>query len=108
MYFITLFEKVEKAKLGFIDFLDRGCVRTVGYFRKKKDAVFVLEHTVADLWEEHYDYAVIEKISEGIYSTSINKYYYKYDFDDCVYKRIKEPELIKDRYSKYGCLAQIG
>jgi hypothetical protein len=61
-YFITTIRtKLDKNSVVFDS-------RTVGFFAKKEDASYCLEHDVGSLNEAgYYPWAVVEKIPEGLY-----------------------------------------
>ncbi|SNX54151.1 hypothetical protein [Thermoanaerobacterium sp. RBIITD] len=90
MYFITVIEDFDK------DYGVKGCSRCVGYYNTFEKANKAVRENKCDLWETCYNYAVIEKIEEGLYQTSYEKrWFYKFDCDKGIYEPIEEPEEVK-------------
>ena len=76
MYFITCFEKYEISKFSIPDI---GSSRTFGYYPHKEWAVKDLHNNNCDIRETIYNYAVVEKISMGLYPVATETIYFKWD-----------------------------
>lgn len=93
IYTILVFEQLEKNDHGFPDF---GCQRLVGYYFDKDNAFDAVKNNCLDINESCYDYALIEKVEEGLYRPAIKheRWLFKYDRANCIYKEILEPEFM--------------
>lgn len=74
---------------------DLGSTRLVGFFTTLNRAKVSVEHNCGDIWEGCYDYAIIEKVEEGLYGTTHERWFYKYNKAADGYVRIEEPEGFK-------------
>ena len=92
MWFITVFQNIELNDLGWVEFGDH---RTWGYYIKRETAVQALHENWTDMREDLYDYAIIEKIGEGIASTTLERQWFKWDGDRNGYFEIDESEYMK-------------
>lgn len=53
--------------------------RTVGYYKKYDKALSTVVYNICDIFENgYYQYALISRLSEGLYPTPIFKKYFKY------------------------------
>lgn len=93
MWFITVFQKVEPDPSYFANF---GASRTWGYYKDRDEAVLALHENRTDMWEYLYDYALIEKIEEGICSYASSRQWFKYDLEQGGYFEIDEPECVRN------------
>ena len=75
MYFIACFEKIDSSQ----GLLDIGDLRVFGYFSAKKDAFNSLKENKCDLHEFLYNYAVVEKIEEGLHPDAEEEYFFKFN-----------------------------
>jgi hypothetical protein len=67
--------------------------RTPGYFFSLENAQAYLEGNIGDLFEGVYDYAVIEKVSPGIYAIEDRvEWWYKFNMEKDSYIRIDKPD----------------
>lgn len=89
MWFITVFETYEIGELGLPEY---GCQRCWGYFHDYETAVKALHGNWTDMWETIYDYAVLEKIPEGIIPDVEEMHWFKYDMKHNGYFEIPIPE----------------
>ena len=75
---------------------------TVAWFYDKKDAFKVLNQNSCDLNEHLYEYAVVEKLHEGIYPVDMKPQWFKWDEDKEKYFKIGTPESKKRICAFYG------
>ena len=67
--------------------------RTPGYFFSLENAQAYLEGNIGDLFEETYDYAVIEKVYPGIYAIEGRvEWWYKFNIEKDSYEGIDKPD----------------
>ena len=71
------------------------CSRCWGYHRNKNDCIRILHHNITDIHECYYNYAVIEKINEGLCSLSTEREFFEYKRDSSGFFEIEEPEWAK-------------
>lgn len=96
MWFITVMVKVEPSEYGFPDF---GGSRTWGYYKEKDNAIVALNHNWTDIWEYCYDFAVLEKMDEGVPAYCEERYWFKYDKERNGYFEIEEPGCVKHLFN---------
>lgn len=92
MWFITVMEKIKPAEYFGADF---GDMRTWGYYKEKGNALLALHHNWTDMNEDCYDFAVLEKMDEGVVPYCEERYWFKYDIERNGYFEIEEPECVK-------------
>lgn len=88
MYFITTICK-------FDEYGPKG-TRCVGYFKDLEEAKDIVTNNKCDLWETIYNYAVIEKIGEGLYQYDQNPIWFQWCHETKTYKEIEKPEEAKN------------
>ncbi len=81
MYFITCFDSLSE---------DSG-KRTVGFVKDLSVAERCLRDNYMDIRESIYDYAVIERMYEGIYPFTDYRKFYKWNGNEYGYREIPEP-----------------
>ena len=81
MYFITCLESLSE---------DSG-KRTVGFATELIFAETYLHNNYMDIRESIYDYAVIERMYEGLYPFTDFRKFYKWNEDEGGYREIPEP-----------------
>jgi hypothetical protein len=81
MYFITTFTKFNKD--GNVDQCEK---RTVGYYRDLDVAIRVVAENRCDIYEDIYDYAVIEYLLEGLYPEVEKRILFHIDIETRKYK----------------------
>ena len=91
IYTIMTFEKLELSEYGFPDF---GSQNLCGWYKSKVDAFRAVKENMCDIRETCYNYALIEEVSEGLYSCSRTRWFFKFDIDSKTYKQIEEPEQL--------------
>lgn len=64
---------------------------TVGYFSDKEKAIMAVKENRLDMWETVYEYAVIQKIEEGLYPDPTEEIWFEFDNDKKIYCEISEP-----------------
>ena len=69
--------------------------RCWGYYHNKNDCIKVLHDNITDIHEYYYNYAVIEKINEGLYSLPIEREFFEYKKNLSGFFEIEEPEWAK-------------
>ena len=89
MWFITVFEKCIPSEY----LCDHGDMRCWGYFKSREHAASALEQNVCDMHEGCYDYAVLERIDEGVSAYAGERQFYQ--FKNGGYVEIPEPECMK-------------
>jgi hypothetical protein len=89
IYTISVFEGLDE-KHGIA-----GSLRCFGYSKDFKYADESIRNNVTDLNETIYDYAVIEKVEEGLNPIAWDRWFYKYDRKKDIYEPIEEPEILK-------------
>ena len=92
IYTITMLEKVENDKNGWPSF---GSTDVVGYYTDLDVAIEAVSSNACDINETVYAYAVIEKVSEGVYNPSVTSYWFKYNREKDSYEPIDEPNEVK-------------
>ena len=88
IYTILVMEKLESDHLGWPVF---GSTRVVGYYSSKEDAIECVKGNYGDIWETCYNYAVVEKIEEGIYNATREREFFKYNEESDCYEPYIEP-----------------
>jgi hypothetical protein len=90
LYFVATLEIGKKGKLK-----DSRCV---GIFQKFKDASDIPDNNIGDVYENSYNYIVIEQISiDELYPHLISQVFYRYDSYSHSYKVIdKNPDKDAD------------
>lgn len=70
--------------------------RCVGYYNDKNDAIKVLNDNFGDLYEcGYYNFAVIEKVEEGIYRYDSNPIWFKWNKKKEGFFKTKKPACTK-------------
>lgn len=93
LYFITVFEYVEKDDHGWPRF---GASRTWGFYTERDIAIRALHENWTDMREGVYDYAVVEGFDEGIshgHDSSASQWF-KWDSLYEGYREIDRPEVV--------------
>jgi hypothetical protein len=86
MYFITTVCK---------DF-DHQTMRCVGYYQNFDYAKDTLVTNQLDINETIYNYAMIEKIRNGLYADDIIRWWFKFDYEKGIYEECETPEQYKN------------
>lgn len=92
IYTINVCERLEVDDKGWPDC---GSLRTVGYYTDREYAIKAVEMNMCDIYEMCYNYAIIEKVEEGLYNPSIDTLFFKYDISTDTYKKISKPEFME-------------
>lgn len=92
MYFITVFEGLEPSEL--FGMIYKIC-RTWGYYSEYDRAVGALHLNKADMHDGCYEYALIEKIGEGISANVEERQWFYWDKNSKGYFETEEPEYVK-------------
>jgi len=90
LYFVATIRKVDKFGVSGS--------RTVGYFRTLQEAKDCIAQNWGDIYEDgYYPYAVIEGVEPGLYPTTLDSIWYKWegDFETGGYKTIEKPLELK-------------
>lgn len=98
MYFITVMEKIEPNIQFYADF---GDIRCIGYYKDLSRAYKVLRNNLTNIWEGCYNYAVIEKIEEGISGSVVYRQFFYYNNLIDGYEELEEPNCV-------NCLTNLG
>lgn len=102
IYTVTTLSKIELTDLGIVD---TGDTRTPTFYHTLKDAKYIVENNVGDIWECCYQYAVIEEVDIGVYPDCIKRWFYKWEIDETEkhyggrYVPIDVPEELKRVYN---------
>ena len=91
MYFITCFEKCGTNK----GWLDIGASRTFGYYDNLNTCIQALNQNWCDMFEYLYEYAIVEKIGQGIHPECEERWFFKWDDEKKGFFDISEPEEFK-------------
>lgn len=86
MYFITCMERLPNEKDA------GGDLRTFGYYKELLEAEKALEENRLDMHEYLYDYAVIERIGEGVHADAKVMGWFKYNQDKKAFEVIPKHE----------------
>ena len=92
MYFITTITNLPGENVPFTDERrKKHRSRCVGYFESLERAANLVESNACDLHETIYEFAVIEKLGEGIYPTPEEEHWFA--FNDALdrYEPIEKP-----------------
>lgn len=97
-YFITTFVKYDTDQNGLPDI---GEARTVGYYDSKEEAISRVLENRCDLWETIYTYAVVERLSSGLYPfvSEEERWFFKWNNDT---KQYEPTEPFKDNFGNYA------
>lgn len=97
-YFITTFVKYDTDRNGLPDI---GEARTVGYYDSKEEAISRVLENRCDLWETIYTYAVVERLSPGLYPfvSEEERWFFKWNNDT---KQYEPTEPFKDNFGNYA------
>lgn len=88
MYFITVFENVA-------EWPNTGDQRAWGYYYKFADAKRAVENNLTNLHENCYNYALIERIDQGICGYAEQMQWYVWDYENQRYTEMDQPESMK-------------
>jgi len=91
MYFITTVTDIENKDFG---------TRCVGYLESLDDAVEIVKGNCCDICEYTYEYAVIEKVDEGLYPFSEKEEQLWFKYNDGIYESIDNPMI--DDFNLHG------
>lgn len=69
-----------------------GALRCFGYYNSLERAERAVVNNACDMWEYLYDYAVIEKVEEGVFPLSFERWFYKFNAREGKFERIPEPK----------------
>ena len=100
MWFITVFEKVDRDEQGWPAL---GATRTWGFYSDRSVAIKALHENWTDMHEGLYNYAVIEGYDEGIchcHNPDETKWF-KWDEEMEGYREIERPEVV-DNFSDFA------
>lgn len=89
IYTITMIEDLDD------DYGTIGAQRCFGYTTDFEYADSSVKANATDLHEYLYEYAIIEKVEDGLYPCAIERWLYKYDEDNDGFIPIEEPECLK-------------
>ena len=88
IYTVTAFQRIRHSKV--CDYMpDFGERRCMGWFSTKEEAENAVENNINDIYENFYEYAIIEKVDSGIKLPDVERYLYKWENDK--YKPIDIP-----------------
>ena len=73
------------------NFSNYGSTRIVGFYTKFSDADRAIRKNICDVWETCYNYACIEKVSEGVYHPGTLMGWYKFNTKKEEYEPIETP-----------------
>lgn len=91
---VTTFEKISKIEqdskgIYILPFPEFGDIHCVGYYNTIEDAMKYMNQNSSILHGDSNEYCIIEEYEEGLFSTSKNRYLYKWNKDK--YEQIDEP-----------------
>jgi len=91
IYMIMVCTKLETDCDGIPDF---GSTKIVGFFDTKEKAERVVLDNHCNINEAFYKYAVIERVNEGMYPSSVIRSFYMFDEAINTYRKIVEPKCL--------------
>lgn len=92
IYAILMTERLEPDKGGRPEF---GMTDLAGFYINYEDAEWAVKNNCADIHDNLFDYAIIEKVSEGLYCTLMERWFFQYNHDSDGYIQIEEPSFLK-------------
>ena len=75
--------------------------RCFGYFQTFEEAEEAVLNNYCDIWETIYEYAVIEKVRDGIHQYDFNPTWYKWNLEKECYEKTEKPDFA-DGYAGWG------
>ena len=92
IYLITgiTYEENDKSNL----FPDRS-QRCFGYFQTFEEAEKAVLNNSCDIWETIHEYAVIEKVEDGIHQYDFNPTWFKWNLEKECYEKVEKPDFTK-------------
>lgn len=75
--------------------------RCFGYFSTFEEAEEAVLNNRCDIWETIHEYAVIEKVADGIHQLDFNPTWYKWNLEKECYEKTKKPKFA-DGYVGWG------
>ena len=91
IYTIMTMTRLEVSDMGWPVF---GSTRVVGYYREKEHALECVKYNCGDIWETCYNYAVVEKVEEGLYGITHEREFFKYNRETGEYDPYPEPDFM--------------
>lgn len=93
IYVIMTMEKLEQGNGGWANF---GLTAIPGWYSSKDKAFDAVRNNYCDIWETCFNYALIEKIEEGLYNpATTDRWWFKYNEADDQYELIDEPNCVR-------------
>lgn len=92
MWFITVMEKCELDDEFIVQF---GKQKVVGYYKEYVDALQEIHGDYTNMWEGHYNYAIVENMMEGVPTYCKERQWFQYDSDNKGYFETLEPKYVK-------------
>ena len=93
IYVITVCTHLELEKTTQFPYF--GAERICGYYMDFKDAYRAVTENMCDIWEHTYGYAYIETVEEGLYPSSKDRWFFKFDTESMMYQEIEEPKFLE-------------
>lgn len=93
IYTVTVFNVKEPKQVNEIRHITSKCL--VGFFTDINEAHWAIKTNACDIHETCYEYAVIEIMNEGLYSTECDRWFYKWSNVTERYEAIKTPEMFQ-------------
>lgn len=69
--------------------------RLLGWYTSPKKACEAVEMNRMDVRDNDHDYAVVERVHEGVWAGVDSEWWYKWDYDAELYVAIEKPSSIK-------------
>jgi len=91
IYTVTGATKLEADERGWPNF---GSSRVFGYYMNKSVAINAVKENALDIRETIYDYMIVEKVVEGLYQPSMERWFFKAT-DDNKFEEINEPSFMQ-------------
>ena len=82
----------------------------VGWYDNEEVAIDSVKNNVCDIWETCYNYAVIEKVQQGMFPTCVKIWVFKYKILDekhpldGIYELIKETDDLMEINKTISCV----
>ena len=87
IYVVTVFQKIDNSLDSSLTFGDRRCV---GWFESMDEADWAVTNNIADMHNNFYEYAIIERIEPGIFMVDTDRVIYQWNNDK--YEKIEIPK----------------
>ena len=82
--------------------------RTVGFFRRMEEAFLAVSNNRMDIFEDgYYNYAVIERVGQGLYPRVNELQWFFYDYQDRSVLTVTRPAILGIEHGNNNILAPV-